>query len=459
MNETPLVDSSDVQPGILEELMPTDRRGKSIDLFAYFKAGSAATCRTTLGRLLAVTSNGVSASIGFSAEGLTRLGVDAPLVAALNPPFVAGARVRSELLDDPEPSTWQVLGHGFDIVVMLTETAPPAETTLGPGPDPFGPYLSAVRACFTVITLERGFLLANRKEAFGFKDGVTNPVLSGTAQPMTDGNGVRVFGGWRPLAAGEIVCGYPDESGSLPGPSVTHEITRNGSYLVWRKLEQNVEVFAEIVRKVHDSDHSGAWEGRFCTTCAESIFGRRQNGEPLNRSSSGDNGFDYREPKSSGGGADINSHIRRANPRSTKGFAPNTVDRHRIMRRSVRWSDEDTNKQGVLWSDDQTKKQGLLFRCYQSDIANGFEFIQRSWMNTGESFANGRTVDVIVGQSKSISADPLDFQRTTVHLKKRIPARETSPTQVLGMAYAFVPGRLTLDRLATSEMWMSPVVP
>lgn len=64
------------------------------------------------------------------------------------------------------------------------------------------------------------------------------------------------------------------------------------------------------------------------------------------------------------------AHIRKTNPRSDLG----STETHRILRQGISFGPE------VSASEKQQKKtsseRGLLFVCYQSDISQGFEFLQ-----------------------------------------------------------------------------------
>lgn len=63
------------------------------------------------------------------------------------------------------------------------------------------------------------------------------------------------------------------------------------------------------------------------------------------------------------------AHIRKTNPRD-----PSNVTRNaRIVRHGIPY--------GTEFSVDKSGKRGLLFACYQSSIENGFQFIQKTWIN------------------------------------------------------------------------------
>ena len=69
------------------------------------------------------------------------------------------------------------------------------------------------------------------------------------------------------------------------------------------------------------------------------------------------------------------AHIRKSNPRGDLArFGGTTV--HRIVRRGIQYGPEMSEQE---ISEGRTlQDRGLLFACYQSNIANGFQFIQQS---------------------------------------------------------------------------------
>jgi hypothetical protein len=67
------------------------------------------------------------------------------------------------------------------------------------------------------------------------------------------------------------------------------------------------------------------------------------------------------------------AHSRKTNPRSD---IRTDVSKNRIVRRAIAFGPELTA--GEIKSRKTVDDRGLLFKCYQSNIANGFEFIQQS---------------------------------------------------------------------------------
>jgi deferrochelatase/peroxidase EfeB len=81
---------------------------------------------------------------------------------------------------------------------------------------------------------------------FGFRDRLSQPVMKGSGEEPTPGSGA-------PLEPGEFIIGYPDENGpvaNLPGPEV---LSRNGSYLAYRRLQEHVALFRDYLREHADT--------------------------------------------------------------------------------------------------------------------------------------------------------------------------------------------------------------
>lgn len=116
----------------------------------------------------------------------------------------------------------------------------------------------------------------------------------------------------------------------------------------------------------------------------------------------------------------LGAHIRKTNPRGDLGRA--TVNQFRILRRGIPFGEEvDADPSG---------ERGLLFVCYQSNIANGFQFIQRVWVNNAGSFENGSGLDAIIGQSNNDK---------TVDMKGLFPQDANRPLSLSGVNRFVVP--------------------
>jgi Dyp-type peroxidase family len=186
------------------------------------------------------------------------------------------------------------------------------------------------------------------------------------------------------------------------------DLGRNGTYLVFRKLQQHVEQFwhyfdqqarqlmrAGVGPKVDCSaEELDAW----VDWLAAKSIGRWRSGAPLVKSPDHEdpskagasvvNKFSFRGDNDLHGDACPNgSHIRRANPRdarepdtSTAEDSRTVVRRHRVLRRGRSWGppmDRLVARTGVP----DGNRRGLLFICLQASIARGFEFVQQTWLS------------------------------------------------------------------------------
>ena len=221
-----------------------------------------------------------------------------------------------------------------------------------------------------------------RREHFGFRDGVSQPFVDlGLKDPPPGGGRPIDDGGWAPVAAGEIFLGRPDEDGHIAETPTNKTLREGGSYLVFRKLEQDVVGFRAFLadQRPNDPDSQAA--------LAAQIVGRWPNGDPLVLSPKAPvhvgaepprNDFRFVADDPDGEKCPLGAHIRRANPRDIGGSKK--VARHRMLRRGMAYG-------GPLLADgepDDGRKRGLLFvaACAQIDVQ--FELIQGVWLNGGD---------------------------------------------------------------------------
>jgi len=85
---------------------------------------------------------------------------------------------------------------------------------------------------------------------------------------------------------------------------------------------------------------------------------------------------DFRYDTNSQSRCPFAAHTRKTYPRSD---LPNSVSR-RIVRRGIQYGPEVTDAEAASQKSSPSPKleRGLLFVCYQSNLGNGFQFIQKS---------------------------------------------------------------------------------
>ncbi len=196
-------------------------------------------------------------------------------------------------------------------------------------------------------------------EHFGFKDGISQPTVKG----FGEGDDL--------IEPGEFVVGYPKEGGGDPGTSPAW--ARDGSYVVYRRLRQDVPGFRAFL----DSAASGT--GLTKEELGASLVGRYRSGAPLEMikgeadpgaglppddpSRIADNvinDFEYEPHDADGHLVPHAAHIRKTYPRNAFPGEEES-DRRRILRRGIPYGDFLPEEAGTGSEDDR----GLLFLCYQ----------------------------------------------------------------------------------------------
>jgi deferrochelatase/peroxidase EfeB len=73
------------------------------------------------------------------------------------------------------------------------------------------------------------------------------------------------------------------------------------------------------------------------------------------------------------------AHTRKTTPRSD--ISRENADKHRIIRHGIQFGPEVSSEEAAASKTDATKERGLFFVAYQSNIADGFQFIQKGTLN------------------------------------------------------------------------------
>ena len=332
-------------------------------------------------------------NVAFTATGLIELGLPVAARAELPPAFVAGSADRAHELGDvadSDPQAWESWTRSEDVAALISITGPnstcvddavariigvlgtPTHTQHGHAIDADGLELTGQANA----TGER----ESRYEHFGFRDGLSNPVIEGAGRRVRPGDGALRDGRWWPVKPGEFILGYEDETRQIRlGPQL-RPYFRNGSYVVWRKLQQ---------------DTLGFHRQFVSPKTKASVIGRWPNGSPLATwpdaaSPDGhptENGFTYAADPG-GRLCPISAHIRRTNPRDGLDMADVVVNRHRLIRRGVPYTERCV---------DARSGKGLIFVCYNADIERQFEFVQRRWMGADPFRSPVPTTDPLAG--------------------------------------------------------------
>ena len=309
---------------------------------------------------------------------------------------------------------------------------------------------------------ERGF-----RDHFGYHDSISQPAIEGSPNRRAANRpGVR---------AGEFVLGYANEYGALPqGPTVAaaddpagllqpyeqegdgpqpRDLGRNGSYLVCRKLAQDVAAFRRFLR---DNTPGGTAAGM--EHLAAKLMGRWPGGAPLALSPAADdpalasaNDFGYAAEDPNGLLCPMGAHLRRCNPRDqligTAAESQAVTNRHRLIRRGVSYGPRLA--EGAFEDDGQAR--GLLFLAINANIERQFEFVQQTWANSPKFGGAYTDSDPIIGTNFD-PGDPGDEGPWTMTIpglpvRRRIAAVPRCVTTV-GGGYFFLPSVAALRYLA-----------
>ena len=344
-------------------------------------------------------------NIGFTFRGLERL--ELPLATLITFPveFQQGMRLRAELLGDTglnAPDRWDSLWHEDHVHVWLGINGQTAE---------------ALDACQAAVqsTLDEtggatllGFQNAaaqvingkpTTSEHFGFTDGFGNPEYLGVDRSSQPGQGKLLDDGktWAPLATGELLLGYADEAGELTVAPVPHLLAANGTFMVYRKLHQNLATFRSWL------DRQSALYGGGKEKLAAKLIGRWRDGTPIELSPDKPDRSIAQDPNRSTNfiyGADtagarcpIGAHIRRVHPRDAFGFNGRLINRRRITRRGLPYGPFAEEGQPVTDTDDR----GVIFMALNASLSRQFEFVQQQWVQYGNDSHLGNDKDVLMG--------------------------------------------------------------
>lgn len=374
-------------------------------------------------------------SVALTFEGLKALGVPPASLESFSWEFRQGMTARATALGDvgaSAPEHWEAPFGGPGVHVILVG--------LAPGSASLEAAVDRARAAFAdlagVVPIWRQDCHAppDEKEPFGFKDGVSHPAIEGSGVAGT--NPLEA-----PLKAGELVLGYRDEMGALPPAPQPDVLGRNGSYVVFRKLHQDVAGFRRYLR-------AAASDAQDEELLAAKMMGRWRSGAPLalcplhddpalGADPARNNAFLFKADDATGYKTPPGSHVRRCNPRDAD--VAGVVRLHRMIRRGTVYG--PPLPAGAL--EDDGADRGLMFAFVGAHLKRQFEFVQSEWVNGGEFLGLQDAVDPVVGSADgtgSFSIPRRPIPRKLAGLPQFVTTR--------GGAYGFMPGLRALRWLA-----------
>lgn len=439
--------------------------------YVFYRVADAARGRRfVLGLLRLVTTGGrwagarggaraqVTTDVAFSYAGLQALGLPGASLQSFPPEFMMGMKERRGLLGDDGPSAppnWDPIWNGPPVHLLVAINGASAER-IGSRYDEIEALRQQSMQGVQLLRGHRGDKGAaeldyqeasalyedaqpSAREHFGYVDGISNPYFKGC-----DAHESNVVGGgklvrrprfasklsWEPLETGEFLLGHRDESMELPVAPVPSLLAKNGTFMAYRKLHQNVQAFHGYLEEMGRAFPGGK------ELLAAKFGGRWRNGAPLCSFGTEQQANDFaarwtqarweieRAPTpelrheakerfaklnakmvdfdfyddSAGTRCPMGSHVRRVNPRASLEFeqtlafeTPSSLsNRRRIIRRGLPYG---SSSNGSATSGNH----GIIFMALNANLERQFEFVQQQWVNYGNDFRLGNEKDPLLG--------------------------------------------------------------
>jgi Dyp-type peroxidase family len=356
---------------------------------------------------------------------------------------------RSTLLGDQgenDPSKWQWGNDGNSIHILLMLYSPDATAHQQRKTAEEAAIIAGGMTFKCLDSVHPAEASGSSKEHFGFVDGVSDPLVEGFPKVTQSTNPQAP----KVIATGEFILGHPNGyDGKLTqqpsAGSLGEQFGKNGTYLVFRQLEQDVAGFWTFInREANNQDIDADY-------LAAKIVGRWPSGAVVQANDRGDpkivnNEFDYRDDPD-GFGCPFGSHIRRANPRGiglgeTLETSIMVVNRHRLLRRGRSYGNFVEKP-----TQDDGGKRGLFFICLNANIERQFEFVQHTWINNPKFNGLYDEDDPLIG---SYAAHNKNFTIPEQPVRQRICNFQPFVT-VRGGGYFFLPGLNALKMLSEEQ--------
>ena len=426
----------------------------------------------------------VAVNLGLSAEGLRALGLPQDVMRTFPVEFQDGiaSEERSRILGDTgvsAPETWEIGGPRTEPVHAMLMLFAPDESALD---ELCRVQRDALKASGGAIELpasmQRGYRPDTFAEPFGFHDGIAQPSIAGLT-----GHGVPT---------GEFILGYENHYGLIPPtPVVPREMNpanmlarldspyhagkdlgdlgRHGSYLVYRKLQQDVAGFWQFMKR-EASRARGGEDPAHMVWLASRLVGRWPSGAPIAVTPDTDSPrlgdhdeFLYKDDPD-GFACPLGAHVRRVNPRDViKPYGHeqslSMSEAHRLLRRGRVFGpplfdpqvlDSPASPGGEVLRDlrDDGEPRGIHFLCVNASIKSQFEFVQQTWCNNPRFSGLHDNKDPIAGNNGCPGDPPSHMTIPGGPVPLRTAAVPRFVT-VKGGAYLFMPSLAALRFLAS----------
>jgi len=409
-------------------------------------------------------------NVAFTHAGLTALKVSSTDLSLFPQEFRNGMPARAPQLGDvgaSAPSNWPLpfQRRAHALLILAADTAADLTNLVNQQ------LALAKKLGVKVLWSQQGSVRVDQPghEHFGFKDGISQPGVRGLTVPLDPANPDQGIPGQDLLWPGEFVIGQPAQAGagqplatmgpvSVGGPAWA----TNGSYLVFRRLTQDVTGFRDFVAQ------TAAAQGTTADLMGAKLMGRYKSGAALESTGARStdpgiedptllddervNDFEFGDDPD-GAVVPLAAHVRKTYPRDepTREGGESDTQTHRVMRRGIPFG---TSLPAGTPSTDPAARpaypadRGLLFLCYQSSIRRQFEFVQSRWVNDPNFPRNDSGQDPVIAQNATPGSFTLPGgQPNHIALMQRF-------VTTTGGDYFFQPSLAALKRLAGS----APVV-
>lgn len=407
-------------------------------------------------------------NVALTHSGMVALELDDALIEQFPIEFIEGSHhsTRSRTLGDLGPSApqhwrWGSAENPVHLCLMVYASTRASRTQW------VERFADQARAHgLELVASISGDQLPGRKEHFGFRAGIAQPVIAGSGRDEAMFN---------TIPAGEILLGYEDAYGNNTHPPTVHreresqfDFGRDGSFMVVRQLAQDVEGFWRYARAsgelgVVDGDGVDA-----TVAAASKMVGRWPSGaslvlhpeaDPEDTALQNEDRFAYRDPArddSSGARCPFGAHIRRANPRdwalaADRAISMRRANRHRIIRRGRPYgpaivADMQAPQLAEIGPEQPPSEaeRGLAFICFNASIRRQFEFIQQQWVNNPHFSGLSSDPDPIVGAQPGPESGITTSRFSVQSDMQRLGPSPRCPemprfVEVRGSAYFFMP--------------------
>ena len=379
-------------------------------------------------------------SLAFTFQGLRKLGVDETSLATFPEPFQQGMAARAGILGDTginHPDHWEDNIASEDlhaVIILFAKDKEERERNIRRHEE----YLkdNAKVQILSSLILEPVPPFDYAHEHFGYRDRITTTAIEGMGIEPTPGS-------LPPSKPGEFFLGYPDETGLVPDLPKPEILSRNGSFLAYRKMREHVGAFRDFLKangKTLEEQELVAAKimGRWRKTGAPLVLAPEKDDHELGFDDKRNNNFDYEKMDPHGYACPLGAHIRRMNVRDNR--VSRIMNRRLIIRRGGTFGPplpDDAPEDGA--------NRGVAVFGGCADLARQFEFLISVWVNDKE-FLELNEKDPLIGSFDG----PVEMTIPKRPIKRKVKGL-LAFTTVTGGAYFFLPGIKGLKYLASLE--------